>query len=256
METAVVALFSASTHKPQLSAWMELVFDKHQSKTRYIKLCQATKLLYPVVVKTINVKSPGSTDWRYFLPAKSLKPFNFCTDDLQPFLHSTVPIHGAQKAKQLSTVPGCGTCLAGAWPALGWRARWPVCCDSRRGRGCSSSPPGDRGSGCGLRDEPARTRSQCGLGPTASDAPAAGKSRESDLGRRQKVILLGRVLLLAYIQYLTAALISSSGKRKFFKNFPWINSYTFLGPSSSAPHLQNAGAVIHFKMSQVTCTDT
>lgn len=240
---------------------MQLVFDKHQRKMRFIQLCQATKLLHPVVVKTICVVTllvPQTGDVFFLQRALSdicLKPFNFCTDDMPPFLQPTLPLPGAEKAKQTNTPPASGTCLAAAWPAPGWRARSPICCDSRRGHGCSTSHHGGHGSGFCLRDEPARTRSRCGLVHTASDAPARGKSRENDLGGRQKVILLGKVPLIAYMWYLTAALISSSGEKKSVK-FPWINIYTFLVPSNSAPHLQKAEAVIHFKMSQVTHTDT
>lgn len=259
-KTAVVALFSASTHIPQLSVWTQLVFDTHQRKMRYIQLCQATKLLYPVVVKTISVARllvPQTTDIFFLqrvLSDTCLKPFNFCIDDLQPFLQSTLPIHGAQKAKPINTPLASGTCLAAAWPAPGWRARSPVCCDSRRGHNCSSSRHGGHGSGFGLHDEPVRTRSRCGLGQTASDAPARGKSRENDLGGRRKAILLGRVSLLGFMWYLNCCPHFKSRKKKIFVNFPQINSYTFLEPSSSAPHLQKARAVIHFKMSHITDT--
>ena len=88
---------------PQLSVWMQLVFDKPQRKMKYIQLCQATKLLCPVVVKTISVLSllvPQTGDIFFLQRAVSdpcLKPFHFCTANFQISLQSTPLIHGAQK---------------------------------------------------------------------------------------------------------------------------------------------------------------
>lgn len=63
---------------------------------KYIQLCQATKLLCPVVVKSISVLSllvpqTGAVN------DPCLKPFHFCIANLQTFLQSTVLFHGAQK---------------------------------------------------------------------------------------------------------------------------------------------------------------
>jgi len=84
---------------------------------KHVQLCQATKLLCPVVVKTISVLSllvpqPGGI---YFLQRAvsdlSLKPFHFCTANFQAFLQSILLIRGAQKPSRKPPRPPLGLAL-------------------------------------------------------------------------------------------------------------------------------------------------
>lgn len=172
---------------------MQPVFDKCQIKIKSIQLCQATDLPCPVAVKIISALSFLVPWMRYFFPSNRELSVTLVSNHFifaQAFFFSVLLTHTAQEPRKPLSA---GTCLAAALPALGWKGHWPTCCDSRRGHDCSSSRHWGHGSGFGLRDEPVRTRSQCGMVQTASDAPVIRRLKENDLGVRRNSVLLWRV---------------------------------------------------------------